>query len=118
MNTILCILAAILAYEAVNLLLVSSGKMLGGFFEMKEKELQYAMNLKKEESEQALSLAKYNFEEICAERDRYKDDLAEMKLRNRELLNALLKNLSERGSGKGKPDVSGADEDFEVLLGL
>lgn len=59
-----------------------------------------------------------NFLETCVLtviRDRYKDDLAEMKLRNRELLNALLKNLSERGLGKGRPDVSGAYEDFEVL---
>ncbi|TGO44136.1 hypothetical protein BOTNAR_0929g00030 [Botryotinia narcissicola] len=82
---------------------------------MKGKKLQHAMNLKKEESEQALQSAKYNFEGICTERDRYKDDLAEMKLRNRELLNTLLKNLSERSLGKGKADVSGADEDFEVL---
>ncbi|TGO15842.1 hypothetical protein BTUL_0035g00470 [Botrytis tulipae] len=115
MNTILWIIAPILAYEAFYFILLFSGKILGGFLETKEKELQHAMNLKKEESEKSFMLAKYNFEGICAERDRYKDDLAEMKLRNRELLDTLLKNLSGRGLGKGKPDVSGADEDFEVL---
>ncbi|KAF5869135.1 uncharacterized protein Bfra_011678 [Botrytis fragariae] len=115
MGTILYIVAVYLAYEAVKMLLFLSGVILGGFFKMKEKELQHAMNLKKEESEQALKLAKYNFEAVCAERDRYKDELAEMKLRNRELLDALIKNPLERGPGEGKLNVSGAGEDFEVL---
>lgn len=35
---------------------------------VREDKLQRAKDLRKEESEQALSLAKYNFEGICAER--------------------------------------------------
>ncbi|TGO70802.1 hypothetical protein BELL_0663g00040 [Botrytis elliptica] len=115
MNFILYIFTAALAYDAMNIILSFSGKVLGGFFEMKEKKLQHAMNLKKEESEQALSLAKYNFQAICAERDLYKDELAEMKLSNQQLLNALLKIPLERGSGEGELDVGGADEGSEVL---
>ncbi|KAF7889419.1 uncharacterized protein EAF01_010912 [Botrytis porri] len=115
MITILYILTAILAHDALNLLLAHSKVILDGFFEMKEKELQHALNLKKEESEQALTLAKYNFEEVCAARDRYKDELAEMKLRNRELQNALLEKASGKGLGKSEFDGSGTGEDFEAL---
>ncbi|THV44672.1 hypothetical protein BGAL_0597g00070 [Botrytis galanthina] len=57
--------------KAIQLLLTIS-------LHLREDKLQRAKDLREEESEQALSLAKYNFEGICAERDRYKDDLAKM----------------------------------------